>query len=63
MAATTDLFPIKTQFSDDLQDSYRKISLLPRPAWNSQITHLKVLLKTKQILNSRKYDTDTRTSP
>ncbi len=41
---TTD---IKSSPSEDLE----KIPLLPRSAWNSQLTYLKVLLKAKQVLD------------
>ncbi|MBN3909468.1 MAG: hypothetical protein HWQ35_23865 [Nostoc sp. NMS1] len=32
-------------------EELEKISLLPRSAWNSQLTYLKVLLKAKQVLD------------
>lgn len=35
------------------QDELEKIPLLPRSAWNSQVTYLKVLLKAKQALDKR----------
>jgi hypothetical protein len=38
----------KTAQVDDL-------NLLPRSAWHSQLTYLKVLLKAKQALDKRQY--------
>ncbi|QFS51376.1 hypothetical protein [Nostoc sphaeroides] len=38
---------IESAPSEELEE----ISLLPRSAWNSQITYLKVLLKAKQVLD------------
>ncbi|MGF1935080.1 MAG: hypothetical protein RM347_011850 [Nostoc sp. ChiQUE02] len=32
-------------------EELKKIPLLPRSAWNSQLTYLKVLLKAKQVLD------------
>jgi hypothetical protein len=32
-------------------DNLEKVYLLPRSAWNSQLTHLKLLLKAKQALD------------
>lgn len=52
MAETRVLSSVKTQFSDNLQDNSENIPLLPRSAWKSQITYLKVLLKAKQVLDS-----------
>lgn len=52
MAETRVLSSVKKQFSDNLQDNSENIPLLPRSAWKSQITYLKVLLKAKQVLDS-----------
>jgi hypothetical protein len=37
------------------QDESEKIPLLPRSAWNSQVTYLKLLLQAKQVLDKRGY--------
>lgn len=43
----------ETANSKSLEDGPEKVSLLPRSAWKSQVTYLKVLLKAKQSLNKR----------
>ncbi|MEJ6484836.1 hypothetical protein N0Y54_26555 [Nostoc punctiforme UO1] len=40
-----------TDIESSLSEELKKVPLLPRSAWNSQLTYLKVLLKTKQILD------------
>lgn len=37
------------------RDESEIIPLLPRSAWNSQVTYLKLLLKAKQVLDKRGY--------
>jgi hypothetical protein len=41
----------KTDVESLKSEELEKIPLLPRSAWNSQLTYLKVLLKAKQILD------------
>ncbi|MBD2212421.1 hypothetical protein H6G27_21485 [Nostoc linckia FACHB-104] len=38
-----------------LTDKMQNIHLLPRSAWHSQVTYMKTLLKTKQILDRLYY--------
>jgi len=40
-----------TDLESSPSEQLEKIPLLPRSAWNSQLTYLKVLLKTKQLLD------------
>lgn len=37
--------------SSETKDESQNIALLPRSAWQSQVTYLKVLLKAKQSLD------------
>lgn len=37
----------------DKTTDFESFPLLPRSAWNSQLTYLKVLLKAKQALDKR----------
>jgi hypothetical protein len=41
----------KTTYLDSSKDESEKIPLLPRSAWNSQLAHLKAVLKAKQALD------------
>lgn len=41
----------KTDLESSPSEELEKIPLLPRSAWNSQLTYLKVLLKAKQVLD------------
>jgi hypothetical protein len=41
----------KTDLESSSPEDLEKIPLLPRSAWNSQLTYLKVLLKAKQVLD------------
>ncbi|MEH2127150.1 hypothetical protein [Nostoc sp.] len=41
----------KTDLESSSSQELEKISLLPRSAWNSQLSYLKVLLKAKQVLD------------
>jgi hypothetical protein len=41
----------KADIESSPSEALEKIPLLPRSAWNSQITYLKVLLKAKQVLD------------
>ncbi|MCC5615174.1 hypothetical protein LC605_08815 [Nostoc sp. CHAB 5836] len=41
----------KADIESSSSEELEKIPLLPRSAWNSQITYLKVLLKAKQVLD------------
>jgi hypothetical protein len=41
----------KTDLESSSSEDLEKIPLLPRSAWNSQLTYLKVLLKAKQVLD------------
>lgn len=53
MSENTDITALvdKSTSLKSSPDELEKIPLLPRSAWNSQLTHLKVLLKAKQILD------------
>ncbi|MDZ7964435.1 MAG: hypothetical protein RM368_05605 [Nostoc sp. DedSLP03] len=41
----------KTDLKSSPSEELEKIPLLPRSAWNSQLTYFKVLLKAKQTLD------------
>ncbi|MEH2000531.1 hypothetical protein [Nostoc sp.] len=41
----------KTDLESSPSEELEKTPLLPRSAWNSQLTYLKVLLKAKQVLD------------
>ncbi|MBN4000527.1 hypothetical protein [Nostoc sp. LPT] len=41
----------KTDLKSSPSQELEKIPLLPRSAWNSQLSYLKVLLKAKQALD------------
>ena len=41
----------KTDLESSPSQELEKIPLLPRSAWNSQLSYFKVLLKAKQILD------------
>jgi hypothetical protein len=41
----------KTDLDSSSSEDLDKIPLLPRSAWNSQLSYLKVLLKAKQVLD------------
>jgi hypothetical protein len=41
----------KTDLDSSSSEDLEKIPLLPRSAWNSQLSYLKVLLKAKQVLD------------
>lgn len=57
MAENSDNITIKEAASSEelLTDEMQNLHLLPRSAWHSQITYLKTLLKTKQILDRLYY--------
>jgi hypothetical protein len=57
MAENSEINQIKgkTDNFDLSKEEAKKIPLLPRSAWNNQLTHLKVLLKAKQALDQRQY--------
>jgi hypothetical protein len=40
-----------TDIESSPSENLDKIPLLPRSAWNSQLTYLKMLLKAKQVLD------------
>ncbi|MCW5315418.1 hypothetical protein GTQ43_16870 [Nostoc sp. KVJ3] len=47
----TTILEKKTDLDSSSSQELEEISLLPRSAWNSQLTYLKVLLKVKQVLD------------
>ncbi len=54
MAENSEIIAIsekKTDHNSSLSEELEKIPLLPRSAWNSQLTYLKLLLKAKQVLD------------
>ncbi len=54
MAENSEVITIsekKTDHKSSPSEELEKIPLLPRSAWNSQLTYLKLLLKAKQVLD------------
>ena len=52
---TVEIMQRKANKVESSKNSSQTTSLLPRSAWNSQLTYLKVILQAKQTLDSRWY--------